>query len=299
MPSGWLEGTIRHRRKYPVQHEFTYQIGMLALDLDEWPGMAKISPWLSLGAFNWLGLYREDYLDPQVPSLRQAVVNRVEAATGWEPDGPIELLTHPRYLGYVFNPVSFYLCYSKGHSAARGDVPSVILAQITNTPWKQRHLYCLECCQPGPANPENWHTERFMFSKRFHVSPFNGMDQHYQWLFSFRANQLRIHMNVADSERKHFDATLVVQRRYLDRTTLHRSLMKFPLETLKGTAGIYWNALRLKLKGAVFHNHPDKLEPHEPDYQRGLADGGLDITDISNPEQNESITAGRVSSWRT
>src|SRR5690606_40186185 len=52
----------------------------------------------------------------------------------------------------------------------------------------------------------------FAFSKRFHVSPFNGMNQHYQWLFSFRGPELRIHMNVEEENRKYFDATLEIGR---------------------------------------------------------------------------------------
>lgn len=145
MASQWLEGTIRHRRNFPVQHEFRYNIGMLALDLDDWPTVTRISPLFSQERFNWLGLYRRDYLDPEVPSLRQAVFNRVKSATGWAPDGPVELVTHPRYLGYIFNPVSFYLCYERGCNPAAGATPRVIVAQITNTPWQQRHVYCLEC----------------------------------------------------------------------------------------------------------------------------------------------------------
>src|SRR5690554_6970231 len=102
MASEWLEGTIRHRRKLPVQHEFQYNIGMLALDLDEWFSVTGVSPFFSLERFNWLGLSRQDYLDPHEPDLRQAVIKRVQAATGWAPNGPIQLITHPRYLGYVF-----------------------------------------------------------------------------------------------------------------------------------------------------------------------------------------------------
>lgn len=123
MASEWLEGTIRHRRKLPVQHEFSYNIGMLALDLDDWSTVTRTSPFFSLERFNWLGLYRRDYLDPEVPSLRQAVFNRVKSATGWAPDGPIELVTHPRYLGYIFNPVSFYLCYERGCRPEAGRHP--------------------------------------------------------------------------------------------------------------------------------------------------------------------------------
>ncbi|WP_303289583.1 DUF1365 domain-containing protein [Marinobacter sp. SS5-14b] len=299
MASDWLEGTIRHRRKLPVKHEFQYNIGMLALELEDWHGVTGISPFFSLERFNWLGLSRKDYLDPQEPDLRLAVIKRVATATGWTPDGPIQLITHPRYLGYVFNPVSFYLCYALGQTPDKGDVPRVILAQITNTPWKQRHVYCLECVQPGPGDREHWHTERFAFSKRFHVSPFNGMNQHYQWLFSFRGPELRIHMNVEEDSHKHFDATLVVQRTALDRKTLHRSLRRFPLETLKGVAGIYWNALKLKFKGAHFHTHPDKLDTQDAAYRRGLEDQGLDISEQTATTSPNNELAGRVSSWRT
>lgn len=299
MPTDWLEGTIRHRRKIPVLHEFSYKIGMIALDVDEWSTVTSTSPFFSLERFNWMSLYRKDYLDPEVPSLRQAVYNRVKSATGWAPDGPIELITHPRYLGYVFNPVSFYLCYEQGDSPRNGDIPRAILAQITNTPWKQRHVYCLESIQPGHANSADWHTERFAFSKRFHVSPFNGMDQHYDWLFSFRGPQLRIHMNVTEDEKKHFDSTLVVQRRSFDRKTLHESLTRFPLETIKGTAGIYWNALKLKLKGAPFYTNPDKLDKASRDYRKGADDQGSEITAAPATTTNDHEHAGRVSSWRT
>ena len=137
----------------------------------------------------------------------------------------MQLITHPRYFGYVFNPVSFYFCYHAGDRPDHGAVPRVIMAQITNTPWKDRHVYCLETTGAEPTSA-GWRTERFDFSKRFHVSPFNPMDQHYQWTFSFRGPELRIHMGVKQDERKHFDATLVVRRTPLDRKELHRSLRR-------------------------------------------------------------------------
>lgn len=294
MNSQWLEGTVRHRRKFPVQHEFSYSTGMLALDTDEWDSIGRLSPLFSVERFNWLSLKRKDYFRPDADELSAAVRDHVAEATGWRPDGEVELITHPRYLGYVFNPVSFYFCYRAGDLASQGHVPRVIVAQITNTPWHDRHVYCLETLGAGP-NPAGWRTERFSFSKRFHVSPFNGMDQHYEWLFSFRGPELRIHMNVLEEGRKHFDATLVVQRTPLTRKDVHRSLRKFPLEAFKVVAGIYWHALRLKLKGAPFHTHPDKLSEDDVAHRRGHDDAGLEVTDPKTDDK----TRGRVSSWRT
>ena len=292
--SQWLEGTIRHRRKTPVRHEFSYSTGMLALDLREWPSITHISRLFSLERFNWLSLYRRDYFRPETDNLLQAVSDQVQQATGWRPDGAVQLITHPRYFGYVFNPVSFYFCYHAGDRPDHGAVPRVIMAQITNTPWKDRHVYCLETTGAEPTSA-GWRTERFDFSKRFHVSPFNPMDQHYQWTFSFRGPELRIHMGVKQDERKHFDATLVVRRTPLDRKELHRSLRQFPLEALKVVGGIYWHALKLKLNGVPFFTHPNKLPENDPEHRRGAEDSGQDVTEPT--AQNK--TTGKVSSWRT
>lgn len=294
MNSQWLEGSVRHRRKFPTKHEFQYSTGMLALDVDEWDTATSVSPMFSLERFNWLSLRRSDYFNPDAGSLSTTVRDHVERATGWRPDGTVELITHPRYFGYVFNPVSFYFCYRAGDIPLDGAVPKVIVAQISNTPWHERHVYCLETVSEQ-ANASGWRTERFGFSKRFHVSPFNGMDQDYQWTFSFRGPDLRIHMNVLEQEKKHFDATLVVHRTPLTRKTVHRSLREFPVEAVKVTAGIYWHALKLKLKGAPFYTHPDKLPTDDPAHRRGVDDSGLDVSSAGDSNNKR----GRVSSWRT
>ena len=294
MDSQWLQGSIRHRRLYPVRHEFEYHTGMLALDTDEWHQVANVSPFFSLERFNWMSLKRKDYFRPEAGDLSEAVREQVEAATGWRPDGAVELITHPRYAGYVFNPVSFYFCYRASESGANGDVPAVIVAQITNTPWHERHVYCLETTGSEP-NSAGWRTESFRFTKRFHVSPFNAMAQHYEWTFSFRGPELRIHMNVLEEGKKHFDATLVVQRAPLTRKTLHRSLRQFPVEALKVAAGIYWHAIKLKLKGAPFYTHPDKLAESDPAHKLGSGDQGVDVTRVDDSNK----TRGKVSSWRT
>lgn len=303
LASQWLTGTVRHRRLSPVNHEFQYDTGMLALDLDEWSSLGALSPFFSIESFNWVSLKRDDYFQPSTPDLKQAISDQVEAATGWRPEGHVELITHPRYFGYVFNPVSFYFCYERGQRA--GDVPRVIVAQITNTPWHERHVYCLERSE-GRTSADGWHTQSFSFPKRFHVSPYNPMTQDYRWLFSFRGDELRIHMNVLQEEQKVFDATLVVQRTPLSRKTIHSSLRRFPVESLKVVAGIYWHALRLKLKGAAFQSHPDKLAPDDPGYRLGNEDKGEQIGRQAQKYVSGGQTCGtdktntvKVSSWRT
>ena len=84
------------------------------------------------------------------------------------PAGPIRLLTHLRYFGYCMNPVSFYYCFD-----AAGTALETIVAEITNTPWRERHQYVLPVAERRRAL-------RFEFDKDFHVSPFMPMEMQYR-----------------------------------------------------------------------------------------------------------------------
>jgi DUF1365 family protein len=121
------------------------------------------------------------------------------------------------------------------------------------------------------------------------------MQQDYQWTFSFRGPDLRIHMNVLEGGRKQFDATLVVHRHPLTRKQIHSNLRALPVEAIRIVVQIYWQALKLKLKGASFHTHPDKLSEGAPTYRQGSEDEGLDVSD----DQGNDKKQGKVSSWRT
>lgn len=279
LDSQFLEGSIRHRRVSPLRHTFSYPIGLYSINLAEWHDLDRLARGFSSSGFNWVWLRRRDFFVPALGNLEPAIRRHVELATGWRPDGAIELITHPRYLGYSFNPVSFYFCYDALDQHQDNPIPRVILAQITNTPWHNRHTYCLEA-GPLQSGQDGWQTLRFRFAKAFHVSPFNPMNQDYDWLFSFRPGQFRIHMNVHEEGTKRFDATLVVQRRPLDRRTMEDSIRRYPFETLKGALGIYWNALKLKLKGAVFHSYAEPA----PDQTVQPAPPALD--------------SGKVTSWK-
>jgi DUF1365 family protein len=237
-------GTVRHRRTAPVGHEFTYRMFMMYLDLDELPRLFD-RRWLWSArrpAVAWFR--RADYLgDPSVP-LDQAVRDLVEQRTGARPAGPIRLLTHLRYFGYRQNPVSFYYCFD-----ARGEHVEAIVAEITNTPWGERHAYVI----PAPAGGA---THRLRTRKAFHVSPFMPMDLGYDWRFTAPGGRLGVHMRNLQGTDKIFDATLVLRRVPITRASLASALMRHPWMTASVVAGIYWQALRLWLKGAPFHSHP-------------------------------------------
>jgi DUF1365 family protein len=189
------------------------------------------------------------------------VRNLVHRRTGTRPVGPIRLLTHLRFFGYSFNPVSFYYVFD-----ASGTCVETIVAEITNTPWKERHAYVLPVGLAARATPRAW---RFEFAKQFHVSPFMPMDLRHDWCFGAPGTGLHVHMENVAERGVVFDATLNLRRREISAASLAAALLRFPLSSLRVTTLIYWQALKLLLKRAPFFVHPRKspdelTQPHAP-----------------------------------
>ncbi len=248
LASAVYEGIVRHRRHTPRAHTFRYRMAQLYLDLDE-IDRAFESRWLwSSKRRNFAEFRRSDYYGDSTRPLADAVRDGVEHALGRRPLGPIRLLTHARYAGFVFNPVSFYYCY-----AVDGVTLECIVAEITNTPWKERHTYVLDV---GTAAPHG-RALHWTFAKRFHVSPFIGMARDYGWRFTAPGEDLYVHMDVfRECGEREFDATLHLRRRTLDAASLRRVLWRYPLMTATVVGAIHWQALRLWCKRVPVHDHP-------------------------------------------
>jgi len=242
-------GTVRHRRTSPVHHEFTYPLFMMYLDLQELPTVFARHWFWSTRAPAPAWFRRADYLgDPDV-ELSTSVRDEAHRLTGHRPEGPIRMLTHLRYFGYVMNPVTFYYCF-----AADGERVEVILAQITNTPWNERHTYAVRNSDVPGGSTDRSHS----FAKSFHVSPFMAMEQEYTWRFSDPGAGLVVHMENRGGLEKIFDATLRLRREEISGATLAWALLRHPWMTASVAVGIYWQALRLRLKRAPYYDHPHR-----------------------------------------
>jgi DUF1365 family protein len=208
------EGTIRHRRFAVREHGFSYRIALAYVDIATPPR----------------GFRRSDYLGDASVSLRDAVHGLIRSRGGEPPAGPIRLLTMPRSFGVGFNPVSFYYCFGSD-----GETLECLVAEVTNTPWGERHAYVL----PGSGGNAG---------KELHVSPFMGMDHEYEVRASVPASTASVHIESRREGRVAFDATLNLKRRPFSR----RRLAGASLRTL---VLIYGQAIALKVKGVPIHSH--------------------------------------------
>lgn len=255
MHSAIFEGTVRHRRFEPVTHALRYRMFMLYLDLDELPsvfcGPGRML-W-SAGRWNLACLLRKDHFGDRKTPLKQAVHDLIEAETGRRLSGPVRMLAHLRYFGYAMNPATFFYCFDESGSRVEA-----VVTEIHNTPWGERFCYVLPRHQ-SVSRPGAEHL-RFDFDKTFHVSPFMPMDHRYDWRFTpppiESGGRLIVGMTNRDHGRRVFDASLVMQRREITSARLNLMLLKYPLMTGQVIAGIYLNALKLKLKGVAVHDHP-------------------------------------------
>lgn len=247
LESGLYKGFVRHRRFRPTGHEFRYPLFMVFIKLDELSRLSERLFLLGTRPWHWARFRRQDYLGDANLSVADAVKARIAAETGKcaaELSGDVYFFGHLRYLGFYFSPLNLY--FLEQQQRVR-----YMVAEVSNTPWNQRYYYVIDLDNLEPHD------------KKFHVSPFNPMNQRYNWRIrppGKGRSKSMVHLEVADqdSDAPLFDATMVLKRLTLNQGNLLRVLLTTPAQTLSMVTGIYWQALKLFMKGVPFHRHPDQ-----------------------------------------
>ena len=240
--SHFLVGTIRHRRSRVATYDFTHHVWYLALDLDERAAVHRRLPLLSFNRRNLLELRDVDHLEGDGEDLRTSVSRGLESH-GFDPaQMRVTLISYPRILGYVFNPVSFYLC----HDAA-GTLRAV-LAEVHNTHGDREVYDFLPVAGGGPVF-------KGAQDKRMYVSPFIAAAARYELLVREDDEQLAVTIREDEGDEPVLVAQLQVRRVPLTNRSLLRLLASDPLMPLKTSVLIFWHAIRLWRRGVPWHRY--------------------------------------------
>lgn len=251
MTSALYEGTSWHERRTPFLRRFTMKMWFAYLDVDDLPQIEKRSVLFSTHRFRPVRFRRSDYFGDENQSLGDSIRQYVHDQTGEHVDGKIFILSQLRTWGWCFNPLSLYYCFS-----ATGRLRWVV-AEVTNTPWKERTTYLLPATDVGVIDDE--------LPKQMHVSPLWPMSQRYRFALSAPSQTLSVRIdNVAtegpETGKVVHSAGLELQRNTLTNRNLALLLVRRPALTHRVTIGIHRHAAVLKMRGATFYSHPRQIQ---------------------------------------
>jgi uncharacterized protein len=227
-------GSVMHRRFSPRQHHFRYRAFWVLLDLDELPELARSTRLFSYNRHNLFTFHDRDHGEGSAASIRSQITTLLRENGVDTSVARIELFCMPRTLGYVFNPLSIYFCRRQDNSLA------AIVYQVHNT-FGERHSYVI----PIEASRR---VVRQQCQKAFYVSPFMDPNLRYDFRITQPGDHVSVAIRASDGTKPIMAAALTARRRGFNDIALLIAFLTMGPVTLKVTAAIHWEALRLWLK---------------------------------------------------
>lgn len=242
LQSAIYAGQVMHHRLRPKRHRFAYRVSSFLFDLDELETLAERNRWFSLNRFNLFSFCFRDVgagLDQHPREYLQSLLSGQGINT---PLQRASLLCYPRILGYAFNPLAVYFCYDSN------DAIFAIVYEVSNT-FGERHSYLIPLAEPRTGSrPIHQHSD-----KQFYVSPFMSMEQRYHFRVNPPGRQITLAIRQFEDEQPMLTAMFQGEHRPFTDRQLLKTFFALPLMTLKVTAAIHWEALKLFIKGVRLH----------------------------------------------
>lgn len=236
-----IVGVTTHARKGQIGHKFRYGVDFVLLDSE---AAITGTGLFSRNRFNLASVYDVDHGGPLKAGAGAVWVRRVLNDAGCDaPHLKLLLLTQPRFMGYSFNPVSFWLVIDQAALVA-------VIAEVS-TPFGDRHSYLCHAPEFTPINRDT----RITKPKMLHVSPFQQVAGRYEFSFDICADQIAIRILFRNGDES-LVATLSGPRAPMRNLGMLAAVFRRPLGALRTTVLIHWQALRLKLLGASYKARP-------------------------------------------
>ncbi|MBN9417543.1 MAG: DUF1365 family protein [Candidatus Eremiobacteraeota bacterium] len=237
-----------HHRLKPVDHRFTYATYVYAFEVEELDRLAGQLRWFGFNRPGVVSLYSRDYLDGSERPLLDKLHEILRAHGNPTRCSRAVLVTGARFLGHIFNPVSFWFCY-------QGEELACLVAEVNNT-FGERHTYVLDEKLPAREG----FCARFRVPKAFYVSPFNPIEGDYEFRVAHPEQELDIRLRIFDGEAPVFNTWLRGTAESLDGRGLWRTLTAYPLTAWLTVPRIHWEAAVLFFKKGlpvVYKPRPD------------------------------------------
>ncbi len=236
-----IAGHTFHGRKGQIKNAFRYSIDYVLFDAEK---PVRGPALFSRNAANFASVHDTDHGGPPRQGEGPSWARRVLDSHQIRADGKLLLLTQPRVLGYVFNPVSFWLAHN-GHNEL-----IAVIAEVSNT-FGDRHSYL---CAKADGTAITRH-DKLKAQKIFHVSPFQPTTGEYTFRFDFSDQRIGVWIDYGQDSGG-IIATLTGERQTLTNQSLLKAILRRPFGARRVTALIYWQALKLRLKGASYRPRP-------------------------------------------
>ncbi|MCB1231693.1 MAG: DUF1365 domain-containing protein [Verrucomicrobiae bacterium] len=244
---------VVHQRLSPKRHGFRYRLFYLDLDLAEIPSLVSDLTLFSHNRFNVYAFRDADHLDVgKGPDLRANL-----AAWLWDQGialpstHRVRLITLPRILGYIFNPVCFYLIHDENDRAVH------VVVEVCNT-FRELKPYLI-------ASPQASGEFRLTTPKHFYVSPFIGLTAEFDFRVRVPDDKIEIHIDDRENGETLLVSWIRGEQKALTNARLCWYSIRFPLLTLQVISKIHWQAFLLWMKRLPFIRKSDA-----PDQQRDL-----------------------------
>ena len=255
-----LKGKVWHRRDVPAHNEFTYRVFYVSYELNEGkdikPALFSFDRWNAMSAFS-----KDHGARDGSDLLMWAKGTFAAAKINVESKDTIELVTHPRVFGYVFNPISFYLLLGEKRELR------AVICEVNNT-FDDNHNYILAHDDLKPITKN----DVFVSDKALYVSPFNTMQGGYTFSFSKSDEQFTadiVYINKGKSVLK-----TAVAGSYAPCTSgsVLLTYITYPMMTLMVIVRVHLQAVKL-----FFKKVPHTLADRPPANQGGFTKGHIRV----------------------
>ncbi|MBO6885664.1 MAG: DUF1365 domain-containing protein [Marivita sp.] len=237
-----IVGHTYHGRKGSTENAFRYSIDYVMLDAEAEP---KTPCLFSRNKGNVASLQDVDHGGAPGEGRGAAWAREVLDAHQVRARGRLLLLAQPRFLGHVFNPVSFWLAHDEQDNLV------AVIAEVSNT-FGDRHSYL---CRK-PDNSPIGASDRLQATKIFYVSPFQPVEGGYEFRFDIRPDKIGIWIDYSQASGG-LIATLTGPRKTISNWSILRSVVRRPFGSRRVLALIHWQALKLWWKGSRYRTRTE------------------------------------------